>query len=645
MTNSHGLLLRLLDGGKLPSLTSLAPLHALLTTSSLIHHPILLGKLLLAACDRSLPYAERLFLSSPRPPDAFMYNTLMRAFSESHSPERSFLYFNHLLRQGPTFPVDSFSLAFAAKAAANLRCLWSGFQVHCQAVTRGLYAHLFVGTTLVSMYGECREVGLAWKVFDEMPIRNAVSWNAIINGCFRCGHIELALGLFRDMPSKDSTSYNVLLAGYMKEGDLEQAKVVFHEMPSKDDVSWSTMITGFTQNGCFGEALGFFRDMLLAGARLTEESLTGILSACADVGNFELGRVLHGLLEKRGLTRITSVNNALLDTYSKCGDMGMAQLVFKRMYEMRNLVSWSTMIAGLSMQGHCEEAIKHFEEMQKSGIYPDGITFISVLYACSHSGFVKDGNRYFSEMMDKHGIEPAIEHYGCMVDLYSRAGELNKAYDFISRMPIPPTSVIWRTLLGACSFHGDVKLAEKVKERLSEIDPENSGDHVLLSNTYAVAEKWKDVAAVRRSMVDQKIKKIPGWSMIEVDKTMYHFVAGENLNEIAEEAYEKLSEITSRLRIEAGYVPEVDKTVLHDIEEEEKEDSVMRHSEKLAVAFGIARLHRGSNVRVVKNLRICRDCHTFMKMVSRVYAMEVVVRDRSRFHTFRQGSCSCRDYW
>ncbi|THU70392.1 hypothetical protein C4D60_Mb08t24500 [Musa balbisiana] len=236
-----------------------------------------------------------------------------------------------------------------------------------------------------------------------------------------------------------------------------------------------------------------------------------------------------------------------------------------------------------------------------------------------------------------------IEHYGCMVDLYGRAGLLDAAYDFVMRMPVEPNAIIWRTLLGACSIHGNIGLAELVKKKLSELEPRDSGDYVLLSNIYAVAGKWKDVANIRRSMNDESVRKRPGWSSIEVDKVLYMFVANNECCSVKEEAYGKLMEILSRLRKE-GYIPEVT-SVLHDIEEEEKEDAIAQHSEKLAVAFGMARMSMGSVIMIVKNLRICRDCHLVMKLISKVYKREIVVRDRSRFHSFREGFCSCRDYW
>lgn len=494
------------------------------------------------------------------------------------------------------------------------------------------------------MYAECGEIHHAHKVFDETPQPNIVTWNAIVTACFRCDDIEGAESLFDRMPWRNLTSWNLMLAGYMKAGKLEHAKTTFKAMPlQKDPVSWSTMIVGFAHNGCSDEAFGFFRESHKMGTRPNEVSLTGVLSACAQTGAFEFGKTLHCYIQKAGFDRIVSVSNALLDTYAKCGNVDMARLVFNWMMEKKSIVSWTSMIAALAMHGHGGEAIQLFHEMEGSAVRPDGITFISVLYACSHAGLIEQGSEHFSKMIEIYGIEPTVEHYGCMVDLYGRAGLLDQAYELVMGMSVEPNVVIWRTLLGACSIHGNVLLAEQVKERLSELDPNNSGDHVLLSNIYAVAGEWSNVAAVRRSMTNQKIKKTPGWSTIEVDKVVYSFIAGDGPNGVTEEALEKLREIMLKLKLE-GYVPEIG-SVLHDIEEEEKEDAVSRHSEKLAVAFGLARLCEGSMIRIVKNLRVCKDCHIVMKLISKVYGREIVVRDRSRFHLFKQGSCSCRDYW
>ncbi|CAN0901656.1 Pentatricopeptide repeat-containing protein At1g74630 [Linum grandiflorum] len=596
------------------TLASVKQLHANLLKTGFADDHFLAGKLLLhctTALSDSLDYACSLLRHAPDP-DVFMYNTLIRGLAESDKPGNAISTFVEM-RRDLGLPPDSYSFAFVLKASANLKSLRVGSQLHCQALIFGLDSHLFVGTTLISLYGECACVSSAWKMFDELPEPNIVAWNALLTAYLRGGDVKGAMEFFGLIPFKNLTSWNVMLAGCMK-------------------------------SGYFGEAFGHFRELRREGIALNEVSLTGVLSACAQAGAFEFGKIIHGLLEKAGFIWMISVNNALLDTYAKCGDVAMARLVFERMPQKRTIVSWTSMVAGLAMHGHGDEAIALFHEMESSDIMPDGIIFISLLYACSHGGFVEQGWRYFCDMKNVYSIEPAIEHYGCMVDLYSRAGQLEKAYQFACQMPIPPNAIIWRTLLGACSFHGDVKLAEQVKLKLAELDPKDSGDHILLSNIYAVAGKWKDVAAVRRSMNQLKIQKIPGWSMIEVDKIMYTFMAGIKQDKIIKEAYEKLKEIMLRLRLERGYAPEVG-NVLYDIEDEEKEDSISSHSEKLAVAFGIGRLCRGKMIRIVKNLRICKDCHVLMKLISQVYDVEIVVRDRSRFHTFKSGSCSCRDYW
>ncbi|XP_074310576.1 pentatricopeptide repeat-containing protein At1g74630 [Silene latifolia] len=626
------------------TLKQIKQIQSIICKSGFETDPLISGKFILncaISVPNSVSYAFK-FLSYLQFPDSFMYNAVIRGFSESDTPKDAIFTFIEMRRKS-IFP-DSFSFAFASKSAANLRDLRVGFQVHCQSLVFGFNTHLFVGTTLTSMYGECGVIEYARKVFDEMSVRNVVAWNALLTACFRCGDLRYGEEVFDQMPVLDSTSWNVMLVKYVKAGEIKFAKELFEKIPVKDDVSWSTMIHGFVQSGNFEEAFTFFREMRKLCFVPNEASLTSVLSACAQTGAFESSRILHGFLEKGGFCGIVSVSNALLDAYAKCGNIGMAKLVFSALREKTCVVSWTSMIAGLAMHGYGEEAINLFGELEKCGILPDEATFVSVLYSCSHAGLVQQGCEYFHKMKDVYGLEPSIEHYGCMVDLYGRAGLLQKAYDFILQLHLNDCTTLWRILLGACSIHGNIEMAEEVKSRISEFEPRDFGDHVLLSNIYATKGKWKDAAAMRRSMSSLGIKKKPGWSIIEVGKTMYTFVAGGERDEISELAYQKLKEIMLRIKVEGGYVPQTD-NVLYDVGEEEKEYALSRHSEKLAVAFGMLRLSEGSVIRVVKNLRICSDCHTVMKLVSKIYSLEIVIRDRSRFHTFNGGVCTCRDYW
>ncbi|KAK9673626.1 hypothetical protein RND81_12G179600 [Saponaria officinalis] len=494
------------------------------------------------------------------------------------------------------------------------------------------------------MYGECGRIDCARKVFDEMPERNVVAWNALLTACFRCGDLRFGEEVFNRMPVLDSTSWNVMLVKYVKAGEVRFAKELFARIPVKDDVSWSTMIHGFVQSGDFGEAFQFFRELRNSCFIPNEVCLTSVLSACAQSGAFENTRILHGFLEKAGFGPVVSVNNALIDAYAKCGNIGMAKSVFHRLPGKTCIVSWTSMITGLAMHGYGEEAIKLFSDMETCGVLPDAATFVSVLFSCSHAGLVERGREFFDKMRNAYGIEPSIEHYGCMVDLYGRAGLLQKAYDFISRLPLENCATVWRILLGACSIHGNIEMAEEVKLKLSELEPRCFEDHIVLSNLYATKGKWKDAAAMRRSMNSLGIKKTPGWSMIEVRKLMYTFIAGGEQDKNSEQAYQKLKEIMLRIKVEGGYVPQID-NVLYDVADEEKAYAVSRHSEKLAVAFGMLTMPEGSVIRVVKNLRICRDCHTVMKLVSKIYSVEIVIRDRSRFHSFKGGLCTCKEYW
>jgi pentatricopeptide repeat protein len=309
----------------------------------------------------------------------------------------------------------------------------------------------------------------------------------------------------------------------------------------------------------------------------------------------------------------------------------------------RNVVSWTAIIAGYGKHGHGKEAVQLFERMQEMGIKVDHITLLAVLFACSHAGLVDEGCHYFHSMSREHCISPKAEHYGCMIDLLGRAGRLNEAYDFMMKMPLEPNSAMWGSLLGACINHVDTKLGRIVAEHLFELDPQNAGNYVALSNLYAAAAKWEEASEVRKMMKERGIVKEPGRSWIVVNKRVHEFVVRDRWHPHMEEIYAAWGSLVAKMK-EAGYVPDTN-SVWHDVEEEQKKSILYYHSEKLAIVFGLISIPYRMPIRIVKNLRVCGDCHTATKFISKIVDREIIVRDASRFHHFKDGVCSCGDYW
>lgn len=487
---------------------------------------------------------------------------------------------------------DTHTYPFLLKAIAKLTSIRQGEVIHCIVVRDGYESLVYVQNSLVHMYASCGNADGAHKVFDLMCERDVVAWNTVING-------------------------------FAVNGKPNEALILFQEMCEGDD---RVSPDGFT--------------------------MVSLLTACAEVGALALGRRIHVYMVKAGLSaNNVHTSNALLDLYAKCGRVGEAQRVFGEMGE-RNVVSWTSLIVGLAVNGCGKEAIRIFEEefLKEKGMVPTEITFVGVLYACSHCGMVDEGFDYFRKMRDEYGIAPRMEHYGCMVDLLGRAGLVERAHRFIMKSMmeedgVKPNAVIWRILLAACTVHGNKSgLAEVARARLIELEPRHSGDYVLLSNLYALEKRWTDVQKVRNEMVRRGVRKAPGHSLVELGNRVYEFTTNEYDYPDMEQVYAKIEEMTRVLKVEGGYLAHT-RNVMVDIEEEEKEQALSYHSEKIAVAFMLINTGDGVDIRVVKNLRICGDCHLFIKLVSKLYKRQIVVRDRSRFHHFTHGLCSCNEYW
>lgn len=420
------------------------------------------------------------------------------------------------------------------------------------------------------------------------------------------------------------------------------ARRVFDEMADRNIVSWNALITCYNHNREFRKVLDVFREMQIAGAKPVEVTMVGILLACAHLGALNQGRWIDDYIFRNGLRLNVFVGTALIDMYAKCGVVDKAERIFKVM-RVKNVYTWNVFISGFAMNGRGESALHAFSRMVMEKFEPDEVTFLGVLCACCHQGLIDEGRRYFRSMKEEFGLHPRIEHYGCMVDLLGRAGLLDEAQELIQTMSLKPDPIIWRELLAACRIHGNTELGEFAIKKLLELEPDNGENYVLLANLYARDQKWDKAREVREMMDCRGVRKVPGCSSIEIDDVVYEFLVSNEIRPGYEEVYKLLAGINKRLKL-AGYVAETG-MALYDIEEEEKEHSLMHHSEKLALAFGLLNSPSGTTIRIVKNLRICQDCHGFFKVVSKIYGREISVRDRNRFHHFVGGVCSCKDYW
>ncbi|XP_021909401.1 pentatricopeptide repeat-containing protein At4g02750 [Carica papaya] len=501
---------------------------------------------------------------------------------------------------------------------------------------------VFTWTAMVSGYVQNGMVDEARIIFDEMPDKNAVSWNAMIAGYVQTKRMDKARELFEAMPCRNVSSWNTMVTGYAQSGCLDQARNLFDRMPKRDSISWAAMVAGYSQSGYSEEALGLFVLMQRDGEKLNRSSFSCSLSTCANTASLELGKQLHGRLVKAGYETGCFVGNALLLMYCKCGSIDEAYSAFEEIAE-KDAVSWNTMIAGYARHGFGKEALRVFESMKAAGTKPDDATMVAVLSACSHTGLVERGKQYFYSMNRDYGITANSRHYTCMVDLLGRAGLLEEAQNLMRNMPFEPDAATWGALLGASRIHGNTELGEKAAEIIFEMEPDNSGMYVLLSNLYAASGRWADVGKMRLKMRDKGVKKVPGYSWLEVQNKIHTFSVGDCLHPDKDKIYAFLEELDLKMKRE-GYISST-KLVLHDVEEEEKEHMLKYHSEKLAVAYGILSIPAGRPIRVIKNLRVCEDCHNAIKCISKIFGRSIIVRDNNRFHHFSSGSCSCGDYW
>ncbi|KAJ7946402.1 Pentatricopeptide repeat-containing protein [Quillaja saponaria] len=586
----------------------------------------LLGKIISLSSPNDLHYARSIF-NSISLPDTFIWNTMIRGYLNAQNPKESATLFFQMRVQADIL-VDSFSLSLVLQACGKLFDSVNGRRIHTYVVKLGFGPDLFVQTALIEMYAKCNCVEDAGKVLSLMDNPDLVSYNVLLAEFIRVGEIKLAHELFDKMPERDLVSWNTMIHGYASLGDMGSTHKPFDTTSEKRQQS--------------NEALRLFHEMQLANVVPDKVTIISVLSACGNLGALGMGKMVDEYIQRNRIDIEMKLGTSLLDMYAKCGDIDNSLKKFDCM-NTKDIFTWTVMIMGLANHGLGEVALDYFSKMITEGIKPNDITFVGVLSACSHTGLVDQGRTYFKSMRCVYGVTPKIEHYGCMIDILGRAGLLEEARELIGSMPFAPDAIVWRAFLGACRIHKNVELAEEAVVNLLELEPYVDGNFVLVSNIYSQAKKWDRVVNTRRMMKNVNIQKFPGSSSIEVDNAVYEFLSGDKSHPKSKEIYQMLAEVLDRVK-HAGYEPLIDSTV-QDFDEQEKQQALAYHSEKLAIALGLLSTAPATPIRIFKNLRVCDDCHLAIKFISKVYNRKIVVRDRNRFHHFDQGSCSCKDYW
>lgn len=591
--------------------------HAHLLRAGLHHSNYLLSKLLRRLTSLGVPvcaYARPLFDAAPQP-NSFLYTALIRAYALQGPASYAFLLYTHMRSERHPAPPLSFTFSALIKAAAASLDAGAGAQVHAQVIALGGFgSDLYVNNTLLDMYIKCGVLEDARRVFDDMPLRDVISWTAMV-------------------------------VGYVKSGNMTEAEELFELSPDKDVVAWTSVVIGHAQNGRPRNALRQFERMLAARIQMDEVTMVGVISACSQLGALSYGQWIYDVARQIQFDKSVVVASAMVDMFGKCGSLDLAWEVFDAMVE-RNVFSYSSMIMGFAMHGHAQSAIGLFLQMMETETLPNDVTFIGVLTACSHAGYVDQGRQYFALMQEQYGITPRADHYACMVDLLGRAGHVEEAYELILNMPaeVKPHGGVWGALLGACRIHSRPQIAEAAARVLFQLEPTEVGNYLVLSNIYAAVGDWQKVARTRKLMRERGLRKNPGCSWVEgMDGVVHEFFAGDRTHPKYKEIMAVLDELMEKAK-QVGYAPVLSSCV-YDVSDGEKMQLLKGHSEKLAVAFGMIGTSQGSSIRISKNLRICEDCHSFMRAASKVTGRKIIIRDNLRFHHFAEGICSCAEFW
>ncbi|XWS55066.1 hypothetical protein CRYUN_Cryun10bG0143300 [Craigia yunnanensis] len=457
--------------------------------------------------------ARKLFDQMPER-DVVSWNTMVIAYAQSGFFKEALRFYKEL--RNLCIGYNEFSFAGVLTVCVKLRELQLTRQVHGQVFVSGFLSNLVISSSVVDGYVKCGMMGEARKLFDEMKVRDVLAWTTLVSG-------------------------------YAQWGDMESANDLFDRMPEKNPVSWTALISGYARNGMGNKALELFTIMMMCRVRPDQFTFSSCLCACASVASLTHGKQIHACLIRTNFRPNMIVISSLIDMYSKCGSLKVGKRIFNLTNNKQDPVLWNTMISALAQHGHGGEAVKMFDDMVKQGVKPDRTTFVVIVNACSHSGLVQEGLRYFECISSDHGIIPDQQHYACLIDLLGRAGCFDQLMNHLEKMPCKPDSRVWNALLGVSRIHGNIELGRKAAEQLIELEPQSSVAYVLLSSIYGALGKWESVEKVRHLMNKRQVRKEVALSCIEHENKVHAFTVSDSLHPLKGAIYSILDQLAGQM--------------------------------------------------------------------------------------------------
>ncbi|CAL5194150.1 unnamed protein product [Lathyrus oleraceus] len=616
-----------------------------------------------------------------------------------------------------SFKVDYFTLSTVLAACARTTGLvMEGKQVHAIAVKVGLETELNVGNALIGFYTNCGTLDGVVCLFERMGVRDVITWIEMVRAYMEFGFVDLALEIFEEMPEKNCMTYDALLSGFCRNGeglkgielfvrmvdegmeltdfsltsginacslladygvskqmhgfaikfgfgsnvcvegalldmytrcgrmvDAEKMFSMWEELEKVSSVVWTSMMCGYARNGQPNEAISFFHLGHSKGELIMDEvALSSMLGLCGTVGYHDMGKQIHCQVIKFGFLSKVRVGNAIVSMYFKCGNVDDAIKMFSGM-SSTDIVSWNILISGYVMHRQGDRALEIWWKMQEEGITPDEVTFILIIsaYRQTNLNLVDDCRSLFDSMRTIYHIEPTSQHYSSFISVLGHWGLLEEALQTINKMPFKPSTFVWRALLDGCKLHKNTMIEKWAFKNILALEPKDPSTYILVSNLYSSSGRWDCSEMTRENMREKGFHKYPAQSWIICQKKMHSFYARDRSHPQNKDIYSGL-EILIFECLKLGYEPDT-RFVLHEVEEHQKKKFLFSHSSKLAATYGILMTKPGEPIRIVKNILLCGDCHTFLKYVSIVTKRDIFLRDSSGFHCFSNGQCSCKD--